>query len=83
MINNIPDIPIAKAKLPASYLAAKEMLRVAAKHFTPETYAMATLALQRCAETDEMATWPDLPNSPETMAETMASYARIADDKQR
>lgn len=63
----------SRAKLPESYLAARAALQLAAKHFSPASYMAAQIALKQCGETDEMADWP-------ATVETMASYARIADD---
>jgi len=64
---------ISRAKLPESYSAAKAALQLAAQHFSPVNYMTAQIALDRCADTDEMAGWP-------ATGETMASYARIAAD---
>lgn len=76
MIDQDPDYMawnISHAKLPESYLAAKAALQLAAKHFSPANYMAAQIALKRCADTDEMAGWS-------ATAETIASYARIAED---
>src|SRR5215210_7462266 len=72
-MNAMNHVNIAKAKLPASYMDAKAALQACAKEFTPARYWRATIALADCAKIDECATWPQTP-------ETMASYARMADD---
>lgn len=68
------DYPsVAHARLPQSYVDAKEALRACAKSFTPERYALASFLLHQCAEHDECATWAQ-------DMETAASYCRVSDD---
>ena len=64
----------ATAKLPESYGMAKAALRRCAKRFTPEVYALPTIALAHCLDHDECASWSDW--------DALGAYARIADDKE-
>lgn len=63
------------SRLPATYLAARNALRACDRHFTPEAYSLAAIALAGCLASDEVTTWPQ-----DTAA--LDAYCRMARDNE-